>query len=150
MKRSASHFARRLAAVGISAALLLPVIGVAPVAANTAGCTPGYWKNHTDNWPVAVTMKFANVPGFVFASAYEETRLIDALQGGGGSGDAGAIKILLRAAAAAYLNSLAFPGQAMTQAAVFDWTNWAMSSTREDMLYAAWWMDNNNNVGCPY
>ena len=41
MKISVVHVARRLAAVGLSAALLLPLIGAAPVAACEWGCTPG-------------------------------------------------------------------------------------------------------------
>lgn len=61
------------------------------------GLTPGYWKHWTNEWPVPTTTTFEqigiNAPG----------TLLDALNYQG-SGDPE--HILLRAAAAAYLNSL--------------------------------------------
>ncbi len=85
MKFPLSRAARRLVVVGLSAALLLPVIGVAPVAATSTGCTPGYWKNHVEMWPAGLepTDKLGDA-GFVVAAGFENTTLLDALQGGGG------------------------------------------------------------------
>ena len=48
------------------------------------GCTPGYWKNHTDNWQ-------ETSPGVLFGTLYVDARanvvgetLLETLQGGGG------------------------------------------------------------------
>src|SRR3712207_1283940 len=76
----------------------------------TQGCTPGFWKQsqHFDSWQEAApsdlfTAKFnitSNVP-----SVLSGLTMLQALQGGGGSGLDGARLILARAAAAAYLNA---------------------------------------------
>jgi hypothetical protein len=70
----------------------LMVIGLlASVAPATAteygdGCTPGYWKNHTEDWEsVSAEDDF----GATFRVAYDVS-LGDALKGGGGKGVAGA------------------------------------------------------------
>ena len=102
MGLSVKRLARRMAAVGISVALLLPVIGAAPVAACEWGCTPGYWKNHTGMWGAsyAPSMTLAKAGFVVPASVGNGSQtLLVALQGGGGSGLEGAGKVLLRAAA---------------------------------------------------
>ena len=69
------------------------------------GCTPGYWKTHTDNWQ-------ETTPGTPFGTLYVDARanvagvtLLEALQGGGGPGADGAATILARAATAAWLNA---------------------------------------------
>lgn len=93
------------------------------------GCTPGYWKNHTANgWPIAVTTVLGTVCGTAQASDLgpfnfgpptpppAEVRdlacdtFLTALQYGGGSSLKEKAQIMLRAAAAAYLNALQFPG----------------------------------------
>jgi hypothetical protein len=79
--------------------------------------------------------------------------LLDALQGGGGSGVAGAESILLRAAVAAYLNAsnttVHYP---LTKAQIQTQVNAAIASgDREAMLALASTLDsyNNGQGGCP-
>lgn len=75
MKYPLSRAARRLAVAGLSAALLLPVIGVAPVAATT-GCTPGYRKSH-DMWPTGLEpTDTLGEAGFVVAPGFENVTLL--------------------------------------------------------------------------
>jgi hypothetical protein len=65
------------------------------------GCTPGYWKNHTDSWTVyspsqSLSSVFAATP-----AVYSSTTLLQGLSFNGGNGADGASRILLRAAVAA-------------------------------------------------
>jgi hypothetical protein len=114
---------------------LIPVLTLAFLAtlASTAlaspaggdqGCTPGYWKNHTDNWPgtnpadddygnLVVTAPGSTM-GDLFGHAklantglgsFDSTTLQQALSLQGGPGVTGAGQILFRAAAAAWLNA---------------------------------------------
>lgn len=145
------HLRRRLVAVGISAALVLPAIAAAPVAACDWGCTPGYWKNHTDMWPVGYTTSTSLYDsGFRFVGA-GDVDMLEALEGGGGRGLDGARTILLRAAVAALLNS-GFPeGHGMVPATVLRIANDALASgSREFMLEKAALFDYYNNLYCPY
>ena len=123
-----------------------------PPPPGVAGCTPGYWKQtqHFDSYPVGIG------PNTSFNSIFTGYPLTDAvwyiaLDGGGGPGVEGALKILRRAAAAAYLNSLKLtnygplPAQiiAAVQAA-------AASNNRNTILGLATLLDNLNNQGsCP-
>jgi hypothetical protein len=124
------------------------------------GCTPGYWKNHTDSWQEAA-------PGDLFGSAYTSARanvagvtMLDALGLPGGSGLDGAARILARAATAAYLNAAhddvgypwrrvgegedGRPGLVSTVNAAFE------SNNRATMLALASWLDDDNNLAeCP-
>jgi len=124
------------------------------------GCTPGYWKNHTDSWQEAA-------PGDLFGSVYTSARanvagltLHQALQGGGGPGADGAAKILARAATAAWLNAAhddvgypwrrvgpgedGRPGLEATVNAAF------ASGSRATMLNLATMLDKDNNLAeCP-
>jgi hypothetical protein len=75
----------------------------------TQGCTPGYWKNHTDAWadtPYSPT----DTVGSVFTipadfSSFSSETLLDALNGAGGTDLNGAVEILLRAGVAGLLNA---------------------------------------------
>lgn len=157
---------RRLVAVSVSAMLLLTVVGVAPVAACDQGCTPGYWKNHTDSWVGYTPNQTLAGAGFVIPdqlASFRTVKLIDALQGGGGSGLNGAAKILFRAATASLLNAAALAGPPTyhfwTPAEILNGqgTNFtgvneilAMSPlTRQVMLAYAAELDYYNNLGCP-
>lgn len=162
MRFSVSRITRRVLAVSISAALLLPAIAVAPVAATDQGCTPGYWKNHTSMWPdlsgypagmaytTSMTLKQA---GFVFPaelSRFENVTLLQALQGGGGPGLDGATTILLRAAVASLLNGSFGDAHAILPFYVLRMANEGLASLNRDrILYFATALDYNNNVGCP-
>ncbi|MEW6225303.1 MAG: hypothetical protein AB1627_11815 [Chloroflexota bacterium] len=143
---------RRLLAVSASAVLLLTVVGAAPVAACDQGCTPGYWKNHTDTW---LTYGPNQTVGSVFVipaelSSLANVTLIDALQGKGGPGLVGAAKILLRAGVASLLNAavlgdnFAYPDWVIAQ------VNRALDDPdRVQMLLYAEWLDGLNNTYCP-
>ena len=112
------------------------------------GCTPGYWKNHLGSWsgysPSATLTS-------VFGAGALDGTLLDGLGFGGGSGVAGAKRILLRAAVSALLNS-AHPNVDYTRttaqviAAVTSALN---SNNRDTMLTLASALDADNNLGCP-
>ncbi|HLE84298.1 MAG TPA: hypothetical protein VJG13_08155, partial [Thermoanaerobaculia bacterium] len=120
------------------------------------GCTPGYWKNHTDSWPPTGYSPSQAVDG-VFASVNThfptlgDATLLEALSFAGGSGAEGAAEILLRAAVAALLNA-AHPGVAYprTLASVIADVNAALATgSRDVMLTLAASLDADNNLGCP-
>lgn len=121
----------------------------------TEGCTPGYWKNHTDSW-AGTGYTPGQTVGSVFsgASAFPSLAsqtLLQALQGGGGPGTLGAAKILLRAATAALLNA-AHSGvdYTRTTAEILADVNSALTSnSRDTMLTLASELDGDNNLGCP-
>ena len=155
---------RRVAPKGALAGLVLAalVVTAAPVAAvtvgETEGCTPGYWKNHTDSWQeysssTLVKDVFAAAAG----TALGDLTLLQALSGGGGPGVAGAESILLQAAVAALLNAsydpLAFPWQragSMFRPPLVASVNEALASDdRSTILALAGWLDADNNLGCP-
>ena len=118
------------------------------------GCTPGYWKNHTESWAPSGYSPSQTVSSvFSGASAFPSLAsqsLLQALQGGGGPGTLGAAKILLRAATAALLNA-AHPGvdYPRTSAQIIADVNAALgSNNRSRMLALATALDNDNNGGC--
>lgn len=123
------------------------------------GCTPGYWKNHTDSWEEAA-------PGDTLSSIYSRARanvagrtLLASLDGGGGPGADGAALILARAATAAWLNAasegLGYPWRRYavgldSRPALVPTVNAAFASgDRDTMLALATRLDTDNNLGCP-
>jgi hypothetical protein len=115
------------------------------------GCTPGYWKNHLDSW-VPTGYAPGQTVGSVFTgSLYDATTLQAALDFGGGSGVAGAQRILLRAAVAGLLNA-AHPdvNYTMSVSDLIDAVDAALASgDRDTMLALAASIDFDNNLGCP-
>lgn len=119
------------------------------------GCTPGYWKNHTDSW-AGTGYSPGQTAGSVFSGvsafpALASKTLLQSLQGGGGSGTTGAAKILLRAAVAALLNAahsgVDYP---RTEAEIIAAVNTALGSNdRNTILLLASALDDDNNLGCP-
>lgn len=117
------------------------------------GCTPGYWKNHTEAWGPSgynpnqtASSVFANIPGDLGSKT-----LLQSLDGGGGPSVTGAAKILLRAAVAALLNA-AHPDvdYPRTAASIIADVNAALGSNNRDTILAlATALDNDNNRGCP-
>jgi uncharacterized repeat protein (TIGR01451 family) len=116
------------------------------------GCTPGYWKNHTDAWegydPGQTVESVFDVPD---AFGLDNDTLLQALNYGGGPGAKGAAQILLRAAVAALLNAansdVAYP---RTEAEIIADVNAALASNnRSQMLALATELDADNNLGCP-
>lgn len=144
---------RALAALAVGA---LTVTGLAtPAFATPQGCTPGYWKNHTQVWSSGTYQPDMTV-GDVFdnePSQLSDWTLLEALQGGGGPGELGAAKILLRAATASLLNLEYVSGFAGSDGplGVLFQTNQALAGSRADMLEQATIFDDKNNApgGCP-
>jgi hypothetical protein len=145
-----------LAVSGFIAAGALAVTGYATDSTTTVtttpegeGCTPGFWKQeqHFDSWPVPITTTLAGA-GFV-GTGNQGATLLAALSFQGGPTIQDAKNILMRAAAAAYLNSFAvdYP---LTTAQVVSMVNAALASNDRDTILAlAGVLDANNNLGCP-
>jgi hypothetical protein len=126
-----------------------------PTHFGTQGCTPGYWKNHTDSWPATGYQPGQTVKSvFSQASAYSSlgsSSLLGALSFQGGSTLEGAAGNLLRAAVAALLDAshsgVDYP---RTPASVISDANAALASANRDtMLSLASRLDADNNLGCP-
>lgn len=150
----------------VSALLIMSVIAgllatAAPAAATNIGnegCTPGYWKNHHENWEEyqPTTRLSAMAVNFGPQLSHMSTvTFAEALEFGGGPGIEGAAKILLRAAAAAYLNAahegLGYPYRRfMEPFNIREQLNAAFASgDRATMLTLAGTLDSANNLGCP-
>lgn len=118
------------------------------------GCTPGYWKNHTESW-AGTGYSPGQTAGSVFSlggfPSLASQTLLQTLQGGGGSGTTGAAKILLRAAVAALLNAahsgVDYPRT--TTQIIADVNAALASNNRNTMLALATALDRDNNRGCP-
>lgn len=119
------------------------------------GCTPGYWKNHTDSWPPTGYAPGQSIAGvFSAAAAYPaigSASLLDGLNFGGGPGVEGAARNLLRAGIAALLNAshsgVAYPRS--PDQVIGDVDAALASGDRATMLSLAAALDGDNNLGCP-
>lgn len=114
------------------------------------GLTPGYWKNHEESWNCyspsdRVDSVFDNASRFPDLA---DDTLLKALGGGGGPGDKGMAKILLRAAVAAILNEcheeIDYP---LTAGEIIDQVNDALSMDRQAMEDLKDILDDYNNLG---
>lgn len=154
----------RRVATSAAAGLVVGLLSVgAPASAVTIGhegCTPGYWKNHVESWEeMSPSTLFSSVFGSGTSGALAGVTFAQALQGGGGSGVAGAERILARAAAAAYLNAahdgLGYPwrrhavGEDGRPPLVATVMEALASGDRQTMLALASRLDADNNLGCP-
>src|SRR5436190_3608323 len=141
----------------------LVVIGVAAVAAliiaptsgawtpdPTQGCTPGYWKNHTDAW---VTYTPDQTVDSVFTGAdpsLGSATLLDALNFQGGSDLVGKEEILLRAATSALLNSTSGIDYGVKPHGIINAVNKALATQDEAaIIKLATRLDQRNNLTCP-
>ena len=116
------------------------------------GCTPGFWKNHPEEWQ-------GYVPGQTLGSVFTvpasiglgNATLSQALQFGGGSSLPAAAQILLRAATAALLNASHGDVEFSQDAAsIISSVNSALASgDRGTILSLAETLDSENNAGCP-
>lgn len=158
------HGRIRRAVIG---AAMIAVVGVGPAVMSatsasawfrgTEGCTPGYWKNHSDAWadtaytPDQTVGSVFNLPASL--SSLSGVTLIDALSFQGGPDLTGAAEILLRAAVAGILNgSDANVNYPTTDAKIIKHTNIALKSEDRDTILAlATKIDGFNNGvgGCP-
>ncbi|MGY1803782.1 hypothetical protein ACI78T_10920 [Blastococcus sp. SYSU D00922] len=152
----------RFAAIAVAAAVPLSVsTGVAsaydtpsypPPHEQTGGegCTPGYWKNHTDSWErYAPTSTVRSV--FTAATGdLGSATLLEALSFKGGNGVDGASRILLRAATAAVLNAANDDvDYAFTSSKIIADVDAALrTGDRSVILALAATLDDANNAGC--
>jgi hypothetical protein len=86
-------------------ALVIGVAGVTTVGATkkgTEGCTPGYWKNHTDSW---VGYSSGQAFSSVFDNAFPGKSLLTVLKQPASSGGTNALNDLGRHTVAALLNA---------------------------------------------
>lgn len=145
---------RVVTALGVVGALTLGTMGAAGAeGAKDQGCSPGYWKNHSDAWVLySPTATIGDtLPGVTsWNGLSSSTSLSTALNGGGGPSAQGATRILLRALVAAKLNtvSLAYPNIYVN--GQFDAAVEAINTgDRAAMLAVASQLDAQNNLGCP-
>lgn len=126
------------------------------------GCTPGYWKNHTgdkgrrqNSWLPTGYLPADSVNS-VWSDAdlygLGDESLLDTLGGGGGRGNLGAAKILLRAAVAGLLNAshpdVDYAG--LSESTLISTVADALASEdRNTMISLAGSIDTANNAGCP-
>ena len=115
------------------------------------GCTPGYWKNHTESWPptgYTPSQKLSSV--FANTGTLGSNSLLTALGFAGGNTLDGKKQILLRAAVASLLDA-AHPGVDfdLTAAQVIASVNAALASNNKDTIIGlATQLDNANNGLC--
>lgn len=126
-----------------------------PPVLGSQGCTPGYWKNHTDSWPAAGYSPGQKVQSVFAQAALYPSLGSDTLHGAlsfkGGSTLEGAAGNLLRASVASLLDA-SHPGvnYPRTPASVISDVNAALASgNRDTMLSLASEIDADNNLGCP-
>jgi hypothetical protein len=145
-----------VAVVGIGPAVLSATSAGAWFTGNQ-GCTPGYWKNHTEAW-VDTAYAPTDTVGSVFTlpaslSSFSGETLLAALDGAGGPDLNGATEILLRAAVAGLLNATDANVQYQGgNALIIKHVNAALATEdRNTILKLATKLDNKNNGvgGCP-
>jgi hypothetical protein len=116
------------------------------------GCTPGFWKNHPEDWQgFSTNQTLASVFNPAGLGGLGSTTLLDALKFKGGSTVTAAKRILLRQAVAALLNS-AHSGVdfELTTAQVVAAVNAALASNnRSTILAAKNGLARLNERGCP-
>jgi hypothetical protein len=150
----------RLRFAAIAVAVAVPMTGLSAGVAQaenigSQGCTPGYWKNHTENWEeYRPTTQLRYIFKQTARTSFGTVTLADALSLRGGPGADGASQILLRAATAAVLNAahedVGYPYRRFTQFQIIAQVDAALASgDRATMLALAALLDKANNLGCP-
>jgi hypothetical protein len=125
------------------------------------GCTPGFWKNNAlkkdaSQWPVPTNTTLGSIFTFPAGNCgcstdFGSLTLLQALSLQGGPDVCGKLEILLRAAAAAYLNSssgsIDFP---ISTGVLVTEVNTALASCDSSAIITeATRLDGFNNLGCP-
>jgi hypothetical protein len=106
--------AKKIKTVCVTSILLFTMLGITTTVSagengnggDPGGLTPGYWKNHIDDWvDLAPSDKLVDIFGpNDLPDELENKDLLEALRFKGGKGELGAARILLRAAVAGLLN----------------------------------------------
>jgi hypothetical protein len=153
-------------AVGLTSALVFTMAPAHATNIGEEGCTPGYWKNHTDAWqeagplspntPLTYDHPSADIPPFAPTSSDLDSdgttdTFLSALSFKGGPGLVGAERNLFRAAVASWLNAanegVGFP---LRRKNFVPEVNAAIASgDRQTMIDYASYLDGLNNLGCP-
>lgn len=134
---------------------------VAQGASGGAGCTPGYWKNHVDEWrdlgcidPDAALGDLFGFSGDDCDGALErfaDSTAEQALRFKGGNGLGGKLEIFFRAAVAARLNECFLSDYPWTSSDLANLVDDAILSCDEAVIVsAARQLDVANNIGCPF
>jgi hypothetical protein len=115
------------------------------------GCTPGYWKNHTESWTGYSTGQTVSSVFSAATGSLGSTTLLAALGGGGGSTLDAKKAILIRAAVAAVLNAAnSGVSYAFDSGSVISQVNTALASNDADLIEGLKdTLDAANNAGCP-
>lgn len=153
----------RLVPVILGAALAVSALAgsASATTVGSQGCTPGYWKNHTTNWPQLPTDSGykpdrALNTVFVLPASLKlgNPTMLNALEFKGGPDLSGAARNLLRAATASVLNAdhegVSYPLRRFDGYRIIPTVNAALASgSRSTMLGVASFLDSRNNLGCP-
>jgi hypothetical protein len=121
----------------------------------TYGCSPGYWQNHTRNWPAPYTRNTKlntvfTLPSCGGINSLGNDTFLTALGYSGGPTLKDAAKILLRQGVAALLNAASGIGYPLNQAQIISEVNTALNScNRQTILDEAKRLDQFNNYTCP-
>jgi len=121
----------------------------------TNGCPPGYWKNHTANWPAPYTTSTTLGSQFTLPSCGNINSLASdtflmALDYNGGSNLRDAAKQLLRQAVTALLNAASGIGYPLNQAQIKIEVNTALASCNRATIQAEKErLERFNNSTCP-
>jgi len=151
---------KKLLAAAAIAGMFASVLVAGPAQAvniGDEGCTPGYWKNHTNNWEEYRPAKKLNTEFTLgsFEAKWGGKTFLDALKFKGGSDLDGAFQILMRATVASFLNAahegVGFPLRRFNDPGnMLDTVNAALASgDRDTMISLAAEYDALNNSGCP-
>ena len=142
------------AAAVVAAVAVVGLIAAAPGGAwstnPTQGCTPGYWKNHTDAW---VTYTPTQTVDSVFTGAdpsLGSATLLDALNFQGGPDLVGKEEILLRAAVAGLLNTTSGIDYGVSSKGIITAVNKRFAEGDPNkIINLATKIDTRNNLTCP-
>jgi hypothetical protein len=147
--------ARRILIVLVLGVFAL-AIGANPAAAHPdgngdEGCTPGFWKNHPDAWPISTGTTLEDVFDVPDEFGLDSATFLDAMEFKGGPTLADMASLLLRQAAAGYLAALHpdvdYPRIASEVVSI---TNAALASGRRARMERVKnRFDGFNNLGCP-
>ena len=152
---------RRLRVLFLTGLMMAGLIGGAVPASATnignEGCTPGYWKNHTENWeeysPSTTLGSVFTLPAYLVA--LEDDTFLEALSYSGGPTIVDKAKLLLHHAVAAFLNAahegVGYPLRRFSDPGMMlSSVNSALASGNgATMLNLKDTYDANNNLGCP-